>query len=310
MSSVPGAPCRLAQHAGQLEQAAVGRRRRRGRWATSGRSCRPAARRRPRPRRPWPARRSRRGATRRPSGRPAGRKPHRAQQARARRSLPGASLPAAARGLLVGHGDADLRARPPRASRRRWRWVESTRRSARGATETSRRLRTARSARRPRTASAYRGRPTVSAPGRHRLRPLELEGPVEGAGARSTSASAMMQVMRISDGGDHLDVDALVGQRAEHARRVARARSGCRPRRSRPWRRASSVVSSRAPISRTTGSRIRCARARSTRGIVNDRSVVPAWPTFWTIMSTLMPASASGAKRRGRCPAGPARRPR
>ena len=25
-------------------------------------------------------------------------------------------------------------------------------------------------------------------------------------------------------------------------------------------------------------------------------SVVPAWPTFWTIMSTLMPAAASGSK--------------
>ena len=44
-----------------------------------------------------------------------------------------------------------------------------------------------------------------------------------------------------------------------------------------------------------SGSRRRFARASSTRGIVNDRSVAPPWPTFWTIMSTLMPASASGS---------------
>ena len=57
-----------------------------------------------------------------------------------------------------------------------------------------------------------------------------------------------------------------------------------------------SVVSSRRPSSRATGSRIRFAFASSTWGIVKLRSVAPPWPMFWTIMSTLMPASASGAK--------------
>ena len=52
---------------------------------------------------------------------------------------------------------------------------------------------------------------------------------------------------------------------------------------------------SRKPRSRISGSRMRFAFASSTRGIVNDRSVAPPWLTFWTIMSTLMPASASGS---------------
>ena len=65
-----------------------------------------------------------------------------------------------------------------------------------------------------------------------------------------------------------------------------------------------SVVISRKPSSRTSGSRIRFALASSTRGMVKVRSVAPPWPTFWTIMSTLMPASASGSKT---CAATPGR---
>ena len=56
-----------------------------------------------------------------------------------------------------------------------------------------------------------------------------------------------------------------------------------------------SVVMSRKPRSRMSGSSSRFALASSTRGIVKERSVAPPWPTFWTIMSTLMPASASGS---------------
>ncbi len=57
-----------------------------------------------------------------------------------------------------------------------------------------------------------------------------------------------------------------------------------------------SVVISRKPSSRTIGSRTRFAFASSPRGTVKLMSVAPPWPTFWTIMSTLMPCSASGAK--------------
>ncbi len=63
-----------------------------------------------------------------------------------------------------------------------------------------------------------------------------------------------------------------------------------------------SVVISRTPRSRAMGSRIRLARASSTRGVVNERSVAPWWPTFWTMMSTLIPASASGSKTRAATP--------
>ena len=94
--------------------------------------------------------------------------------------------------------------------------------------------------------------------------------------------------------GDHLDVDPGVGERPEHAGRVARRVVDAGPddrdlgdRRS-PW----SCPGTRGRGS--SGSRIRFAFASSTRGMVNDRSVAPPWPTFWTIMSTLMPASASG----------------
>ena len=59
---------------------------------------------------------------------------------------------------------------------------------------------------------------------------------------------------------------------------------------------AESVVISRKPSSRTIGSRMRLVFARSPRVMVKLRSVVPWWPTFWTIVSTLTPASASGAK--------------
>ena len=57
-----------------------------------------------------------------------------------------------------------------------------------------------------------------------------------------------------------------------------------------------SVVSSRAPSSRTTGSSVFLALPSSTWGTVNDRSVSPPWPTFWTMRSMLTPASASGSK--------------
>ncbi len=57
-----------------------------------------------------------------------------------------------------------------------------------------------------------------------------------------------------------------------------------------------SVVISRKPSSRTIGSRTRLAFASSPRGTVKLMSVAPPWPTFWTIMSTLIPCSASGAK--------------
>ena len=59
---------------------------------------------------------------------------------------------------------------------------------------------------------------------------------------------------------------------------------------------AESAVISRKPSSRMIGSRIRLARASSTSAIVKLMSVEPPWPTFWTIMSTLIPASARGAK--------------
>ena len=56
------------------------------------------------------------------------------------------------------------------------------------------------------------------------------------------------------------------------------------------------MVISRAPSLRATGSRIRRAFGRSVRVTVKLMSVVPPWLTFWTITSTLTPASASGAK--------------
>ena len=42
--------------------------------------------------------------------------------------------------------------------------------------------------------------------------------------------------------------------------------------------------------------------ASSSRGSVNEMSVRPPSETFWTIMSTLMPASASGRKSRAAMP--------
>ena len=47
---------------------------------------------------------------------------------------------------------------------------------------------------------------------------------------------------------------------------------------------------------------IRFARASSTRGIVKLMSVAPPWPTFWTIMSTLIVASARALKMREATP--------
>ena len=57
-----------------------------------------------------------------------------------------------------------------------------------------------------------------------------------------------------------------------------------------------------ASTSAATASASEMARSTDAVGTVNEMSVVPSWETFWTIMSTLMPAAASGSKREAATP--------
>ncbi len=57
-----------------------------------------------------------------------------------------------------------------------------------------------------------------------------------------------------------------------------------------------------APISAATGFTISRARSRLACVTVNVRSVSRSTLAFWTIVSTLMPASASGSNRRAAMP--------
>ena len=57
-----------------------------------------------------------------------------------------------------------------------------------------------------------------------------------------------------------------------------------------------------APISRASGSSSLLGPAELDFGSVNEMSVCPSAETFWTIMSTLTPASASARKTRAAIP--------
>ena len=241
------------------------------------------ARRPPRPPRPSPAttiaasRQTRSGASQ------VGPEPERQQQRRARRRDPGPAVAPAAGGLLVGDREADL-GRPvgqPVAD-------DVVRRADRGEP--------LRGGRGTAVIGAGVGRRQPRRRDVDRLGSLELEGVVQ-------RAQRGLELVLGDDAGDpdlggrdHLDVDAGVGERPEHPRRVARrvVQPGADDRDlGRPTRRSS------ARGRRARGRPARAPswpRASSTRGTVNDRSVAPPWPTFWTIMSTLMPASASGSK--------------
>ena len=63
-----------------------------------------------------------------------------------------------------------------------------------------------------------------------------------------------------------------------------------------------SVATAVAPTSAATAPRIGSALPRSVIGTVNEMSERPATDTFWTIMSMLTPASASGRNTRAATP--------
>ena len=208
------------------------------------------------------------------------------QQRRARRRRPGAAVPAAALRLHVGDRDADLGRAVAQPARddvvRRADDVEplEARQPARAPVDGSP-MRASARARQPArgsaaSASTGSGRSSSNAP---------------------CSAVERVRELRLADdagdpdlgGRDHLDVHARVGERPEHPRRVARRVVQARAD-DRDLGDASGRWSMpRAPISATTGASTFSARASSTRGTVNEMSVAPSWPTFWTIMSTITP---------------------
>ena len=59
---------------------------------------------------------------------------------------------------------------------------------------------------------------------------------------------------------------------------------------------AESLVTPVAPISVASVPAVDMARSRSPWGTVKEMSVTPSVDTFWTIMSTLIPAAANSRK--------------